>query len=643
MSIRDLTTAATWSGEGVRVAVNVATHTEAVLREVGDETGAHQARAIQEGLRHQRVTLVVAGEFQQGKSSLVNGLLGTWVTPAEPLATTSIPVRVGWGKRPGCRALLAAGDEGPAERRPVERNTLAELAVADEPYVNERLVVGLEVTLDHPLLRSGITLVDTPCVSGGLSTQTAGLVLGLLQDADGLVFVTDASQELTGPELEFLRMARSLCPALLVVLSKVDLYPDWRRILDVDQAYLAALDPEAAVLPASPQLRGAAVRWADAELDRVSGLPLVTWFLGSTMLAQARRVAVARAGRALSERLAWTGAVVEERLAALERSTGYHRANERYEQITTRLEMLRAEAPKRARLELRAFTRATTADLTGRFGGVSDVVVDLVKRVDPADQWSEIVATLHRATNRALAEHLASVQARAEVALAELGRLFGLDPHGFTVALGEVGSVEATPRLPEDIDDPDFSRARGARVHDVLRGAASTGFMGMGLGTMLLAGGVGVLALGTGASLSTVVLTLRRERTRDLEARRTKALQACRTWIAEARSALGDYADDLYKELEFQLETQVEKRLRTLLSEVEAERARHDVLRRVAAEKVPDEVRQVRDQLQRVRLVHAHARRLTHRLARPELVTPGSPAAAATATPTAAATPVAAP
>ena len=82
-----------------------------------------------------------------------------------------------------------------------------------------------------------------------------------------------------------------------------------------------------------------------------------------------------------------------------------------------------------------------------------------------------------------------------------------------------------------------------------MRGAVSSGFMGIGVATMVLTGGVAALALGAGASLSTMVLTLRRERTRDLESRRAKALQACRAWITEARSALGTYTDDLNNKL----------------------------------------------------------------------------------------------
>jgi glycosyltransferase involved in cell wall biosynthesis len=61
------------------------------------------------------------------------------------------------------------------------------------------------------------------------------------------------------------------------------------------------------------------------------------------------------------------------------------------------------------------------------------------------------------------------------------------------------------------------------------------------------------LAIGAGAALSTAVFTVRRDRTRELEARRSKALQACRAWVTDARMALTGYADEVYKELEFQL------------------------------------------------------------------------------------------
>lgn len=618
VSIRQLATAAAWTGDEVRVAANVAAHAERALREVGDARGAAAARETREGLRRPAVTLVVAGEFQQGKSSLVNALLGARVTPTEPLGTTAVPIRFVWGDL-AWHAHLAPGDDHPSvSRHEISAEEFDLLATSDRSTIDGRLVLGLDATLDHPLLGAGVELIDTPCISGGLSTPAASVVLSLLVEAAGLVFVTDASQELTGPEVEFLRMARTLCPTLLVVLSKIDLYPEWRRLLDIDQNHLA-FDADALVLPASPRLRAASVRWGDSELDRESGLPLLSWYLGTTMMAKARQAAVSRCAATLSEHLTATGRVVEDRLAVLDGSSGRRGIEERYLRASEQIERLRSAAPKRVRLELRSFARVTTTDLTNRFSAVNDELADFIKTVDPAEDWPEIEATLHRAVNLALAEHIAHVRSRAEEIVVGLGQAVGLDDARLSV---ELDDPVAIPALAVDLDVA-HSTAGGTgkvgRVHDVLRGALATGFMGAGLAATILTGGLGALALGAGASASTVVLTLRRDRTRDLDARRANALQACRKSVAEARAVATGYVDELTKELEFQLESQIEKGLRGLLAETEAERDRLAKLRRVAAENVPEEIQRVRAQLDRLRLVEAHARRLDHRLARPEL------------------------
>ena len=50
---------------------------------------------------------------------------------------------------------------------------------------------------------------------GGLGAGHAAATLAFLPFADGLVFVSDASAELSAPEVEFLRRATELCPTVL--------------------------------------------------------------------------------------------------------------------------------------------------------------------------------------------------------------------------------------------------------------------------------------------------------------------------------------------------------------------------------------------------------------------------------------------
>ena len=70
-----------------------------------------------------------------------------------------------------------------------------------------------------------------------------------------MIFVTDASQELTGPEVAFLRQALERCPAAVCVVTKTDLYPAWRRIVELDRRHLANAGIDLPVIPVSSFLR----------------------------------------------------------------------------------------------------------------------------------------------------------------------------------------------------------------------------------------------------------------------------------------------------------------------------------------------------------------------------------------------------
>ena len=81
-------------------------------------------------------------------------------------------------------------------------------------------------------------MVDTPGM-GGLGAGHAAATLGFLPFADGLLFVSDASSELTAPEIAFLRRASELCPTVLFAQTKIDLYPQWQRIMEINAGHLA--------------------------------------------------------------------------------------------------------------------------------------------------------------------------------------------------------------------------------------------------------------------------------------------------------------------------------------------------------------------------------------------------------------------
>ena len=111
------------------------------------------------------------------------------------------------------------------------------------------------------LQRTGLSFVDSPGV-GGLESAEGSIVLGVLNLAEALIFVTDASQELTRAEITFLQTAQARCPKVVCVVTKTDLHAEWRRIVDLDRGHLADAGLDVPVVPVSSFLRmRAAARW----------------------------------------------------------------------------------------------------------------------------------------------------------------------------------------------------------------------------------------------------------------------------------------------------------------------------------------------------------------------------------------------
>jgi hypothetical protein len=76
--------------------------------------------------------------------------------------------------------------------------------------------------------------------------------------------------------MEFLRQALKLCPNVACVLTKIDLYPHWERIADLNRRHLAEAGLVVPLLPVSSALRTLALANGDRELNAESGfLPLV--------------------------------------------------------------------------------------------------------------------------------------------------------------------------------------------------------------------------------------------------------------------------------------------------------------------------------------------------------------------------------
>ncbi|MFE4197219.1 dynamin family protein [Paenarthrobacter sp. NPDC056912] len=260
------------------------------------------------------VRVIVVGEFKQGKSQLINALVNAPVCPVDDDIATSVPTVVKYGDPASALVLVpadgSAADSSPKssaeteslpafgtelagadpqlERRPIKLDELAAYVSESGNPGNSKNLVAAEVSLPRQILSGGLSIIDSPGVGGLGSTHTL-TTLTALPSAHAMVFVSDASQEYTEPEVRFLRQAMRVSPNVMCILSKTDLYPGWRQIAELDRKHLSDVGPGIALLPVSSELRLQAARLQDKELNAESGFPTLVAYLRDEVVGAAAR------------------------------------------------------------------------------------------------------------------------------------------------------------------------------------------------------------------------------------------------------------------------------------------------------------------------------------------------------------------
>ena len=236
--------------------------------------------------------ICVVGEFKQGKSSLVNAMLGEPICPVDDDLATSALTLIRFAPQQQVEIRLRMGDQEVVEH--TEIGKLSDwVSEAGNPG-NAKGVERVDVMAPNEFLAEGVAIVDTPGM-GSLGAGHAAATLSFLPFADALIFVSDASSELTAPEVEFLDRARELCPNVFFTLTKIDLYGSWRRIAELDAGHLARHGSPLSPIPLSSYLRTTALARGDAALDEQSGVPDLLAALRRDAIEPAKALAAARA------------------------------------------------------------------------------------------------------------------------------------------------------------------------------------------------------------------------------------------------------------------------------------------------------------------------------------------------------------
>lgn len=215
--------------------------------------------------------VVVVGEVQRGKSSLVNALIGRRdICPVGVDVTSS--VSVGVTPDPDLDSDSAAEIFFPDGSRRIDAADLAQWVTTDGAMVRDPRVEELPTSAALAVREarmSDVTLVDTPGV-GGLDAGLARLAARSAQQASVLVLVCDASSPLTAPEMAFVREASATVDSVIVAVTKTDKnLRRWRQIVAENQQLLAErLHRRVTVIGVSSLMAVLAAEVADPSMRR---------------------------------------------------------------------------------------------------------------------------------------------------------------------------------------------------------------------------------------------------------------------------------------------------------------------------------------------------------------------------------------
>jgi tRNA U34 5-carboxymethylaminomethyl modifying GTPase MnmE/TrmE len=199
-------------------------------------------------LEEEKFHLVVLGEFNHGKTTFVNALLGAPVLPMGVTPTTAVIHQVIHGVR-GAKAVYEDGGAKGVSFDDVGSYVVGGNAASET-------VRYLEVSYPSPLLEGGVVLVDTPGVND-LNSTRAEITYSYVPRADAILFLLDAGQILKESERAFLanKLLAQSRDKVLFVINKVDLLDaeEKEQAIAYARTQLAKLVPEPRVYSVSAE------------------------------------------------------------------------------------------------------------------------------------------------------------------------------------------------------------------------------------------------------------------------------------------------------------------------------------------------------------------------------------------------------
>lgn len=176
--------------------------------------------AIQQILEKVDMNIVVCGKVKNGKSSLINAIIGRPLLPVCSDVATSQVFKLVHSEKDCFTLVYANGD-----RKQISFEDLSlygSQATIDKKGIKDAStsISYIEVGAKLDFLPNGVSLIDTPGI-GSLYPQHTAITRDFVQMADAVLFVMNPTP-LEKPELDFLKELVRITPNLMFVMTKAE-------------------------------------------------------------------------------------------------------------------------------------------------------------------------------------------------------------------------------------------------------------------------------------------------------------------------------------------------------------------------------------------------------------------------------------
>lgn len=382
------------------------------LREVARLAEESGAKSLARGLREDRIArlederfhLVVLGEFNHGKTTFVNALLGASVLPMGVTPTTAVIHRIQYGTEQVAKAF---GEDGLVKAVPFE--ALGDYEVDGKALADA--VQHLDVYFPADFLKDGVVLVDTPGVND-LNEARAEITYGYIPRSDAILFLLDAGQILKESERQFVanKLLAQSRDKVIFIVNKMDLLDEEER-----QEALAYARMNLGKLIEEPKLFGISAERA-LEGDRAgSGMDSLVEELERFLKDERGRVLLDNALDAGIRTAATlrTGIEIQKRALAMEHGELERRLQALENDLETSAERM-AERKARIRESLAAVKALVRADVEGFARRFAAQLPDEIEAADAKDLRKYLTGFLEERFKRFAEQETEEVARRLE-------------------------------------------------------------------------------------------------------------------------------------------------------------------------------------------------------------------------------------